>query len=338
MANRKHNRGYIETSTSLKQTQINSIIEGEMKMENKTTLKESFNKVVIVGIVKENNLELYVKDGKDAIKGNLVIKTGKIEEHTVKCFSYALTKTGADNPSYVSLSKAVGYTSIASLVASGMTEEEATSVATKVEIKGGKIEINDYFNSGKKEVSTYPQFKFSFVETVKGEFKPQATFDIEGVISKMAVEMVDGEITGRNKVTLVAFDFKGNAMPFDFVTTEEAGDYMSTNYELNKTSNVWGELISTVEHIVTKKEGFGSSKENEFDKVNYEMLITSGKQEQYDEDSDKAYNIEAVKKALNAREEMLEKLKSDGGGTAKKGFSQPSNTPAKNATEKKLDW
>jgi len=309
-------------------------------MENKTTLRESFNKVSIVGVVKENNLEYYEKEGRRAVRGDLVIKTGENSEHKLKCYAGEITSKGKVNPSFNSLEKAMSYTSLATLMASGISKEDALEQASKVVVDGAKLKMNDYYNSNKKDISSYPEISFSFIETVKKEFTPQAFFDIEGVVTKMTPEIKDEEETGRLRMTVVSFDYHGNAMPFEFVTSQEAGSYLEANYEIGKTSNLWGELVSTIDVVVQEKEGFGSSKTQTFENITNEMLILSGKPEQYDEDDSKAYNVEAVKTALANREIVLEKMKSDGesGSDVKKGFSQPNQAPSQNNTQKKVSW
>lgn len=294
-------------------------------MENKQEIRQSDNKVLVEGVVKENNLK---KLDDTTIAGHLILATSSDSEHKVNFYATAKTKAGADSKSYANLTHALEYVSMVDLIANGHTQEEALEQATKVIVKSGELKMNDYYNADRGNLSSFPEIKANFVETIKKEFNPRAEFDIEGVITSIAPEMTTGddpEETGRVKVKLVAFDYKGAAMPFEFVASGDTATYLTIAYEINKTSNVWGVLENSIERKVVKKEGFGSSKEEVFENVTREMVITSGQPEQVDEESPLAYKLEAVKTALAEREVYLEGLKNKD-DNKKKGFGQPAST------------
>lgn len=286
-------------------------------VQNKTTLEQSWNKVVVVGTVKENNLEQTTVDGVELIRGDMVIVTGDHEEHKMKCYAKKLTKKNNENPSYKSLSHAVNYVSMASA--------QDGQVPTRVAIRRGELRLNTYL-SPKKEIVSYPELFFSFIETAKDNEEAVATFEVEGVLENISPEFDKQNIeTGRHSVKMILFDYEGKALPFSFKTTPEAGAYMSVNYLPNLTTKVWGKLISTVEVIEKVTKGFGGDKTEKFDKINKEMLIDNGEPTQKPEGT--GYDIELVKKALAERELMVEELKSGGGSKNKPtGFAAPSQT------------
>ena len=288
--------------------------------ENKTTLAQGFNRVSITGIVKENNLERTLdKNGAEVIRGTLIITTGSDQEHTFKCYAKKLTSTGKPNPSYISLEKAVEYVSMASAKQQG----QDPSTATVVNIKKGELRLNTYLNP-KKQVVSYPELFFSFIET--GSATPEeflATFEVEGVLQSIKPEMVNDVETGRFEVVMININYKGNAQPFSFVTTVEAGQYMSVSYVPNLTSKIWGNLISSVTTVEKVSEGFTGTKVEKFDKVNREMVVNNGDPAQRSKEEG-GYDIELIKKAL-AEFEILKKslLNTSGTKPASTGFSKP---------------
>ena len=67
-------------------------------MESKDT-----NKVVIVGLLSENNVEQRSKDGRNYVTGNFKIKTDDTNEVAVNVFAFEDTKKGTKNPAYTQI-------------------------------------------------------------------------------------------------------------------------------------------------------------------------------------------------------------------------------------------
>lgn len=283
-------------------------------MENKTTLKQGDNTMKLLGIVLENNLVAETSpDGTELIKGNLVVSTGDNQEHTVKAYSKKFTTAGNVNPSYTSLSVALGYVSIASLLQQGMTLEQANGQATVILIKKGEVRLNTYLNP-KKIVVAYPELFFSFIETATvSPDKYVAEFELEGVLENMKPEFdKDSVETGRYIIDLIYINYKGEAQPFSLMSTPEAGAYMSTHYAKNLTTKIWGTLISTVTKISQTTEGFANDKVKEFERTEKEMVICSGAVEQKNEENG-GYSIPLIQKAMAERKLYIDSLVSSGG-------------------------
>jgi len=289
-----------------------------MNVKDKTTLPQSYNKVNLVGTLKENNLTLGIdKNGDDIIKGDMVIQTGEIEEHKVKCYAKKTTSKGNENPSYKSLAMAVDYPCIAKLTQQGLD----TSEAVRVSIRGAETRLNTYVN-GKGNVVAFPEIFVSFIKHADEKEEAGATFEVDGVLGSILPEFEKDEETGRFVINLILFDYKGCALPIEFIGTKEVGAYMSTHYEVNRTSRVWGKLVSTV-YLTTKvTEGILGDKTESFENYRREMLITDGTPTQ--KEVVDGYDIELVKKAMAERQILLDELKKNGNKPSKAGFASPS--------------
>ena len=72
-------------------------------MTNQQTLKQGKNECEIIGVLKENNLEIKPLLDKttgapyNAIRGDIVVKVNEHDEHKVKVFRKELTKAGAES-------------------------------------------------------------------------------------------------------------------------------------------------------------------------------------------------------------------------------------------------
>lgn len=295
-------------------------------MANATsTLREADNKVVIEGVLKENNLEK-AKDeqGKSIIKGDIVVQIAENEEVTVKFYTNEITKTGKENPSYKSLSTVVeNYTSVADC----LKASEPVTNATKVLVKGAKLRINDYYNEKKKDLSSYVEIGGSFVSTAKEEvYAPRAEFEMECFIANMKPEInKEDEETGRLIVNVIVPVYGGKVVPFTLLAEGDIADFLNVNYEKNKTAFLMGDVKNTVTiNKVEKGGGFGKKKVETFVNVKQELIITgggtNGDSSMYEDNPElveKAFAVEDIKKAMAEREVMLE--------TKKAGGSKPNN-------------
>lgn len=290
-------------------------------MANATsTLREADNKVVIEGVLKENNLEK-AKDeqGKSIIKGDIVVQIAENEEVTVKFYTNEITKTGKENPSYKSLSTVVeNYTSVADC----LKASEPVTNATKVLVKGAKLRINDYYNEKKKDLSSYVEIGGSFVSTAKEEvYAPRAEFEMECFIANMKPEInKEDEETGRLIVNVIVPVYGGKVVPFTLLAEGDIADFLNVNYEKNKTAFLMGDVKNTVTiNKVEKGGGFGKKKVDTFVNSKQELIITGGgvngdpsMYEDNPELAEKAFAIEDIKKAMAEREIMLETKKAGG--------------------------
>lgn len=265
-----------------------------------TELREGLNKVTLIGRLKEKNLKLISKDGKNGVAGDLVIETGENQEHKVKIFAYDKKENGEANALYK------GFKTIYDEYVS-MAEDEEN--ATKIVIRNGSFKKNDFAIAGK--VVSNVEISANFIQRAKEEeYEPKATFETE-IFYTSIKEEVDKEEkeTGRVEVKGYIVGYGGVIIPIEFVSAnKEVAQYILNNFEKNKTGVIAGNIISTVERKKIVKEGFGKAREEEFIKTIKEFQITGG-DNQLDEDDKNSYKIEDMKKAVNEREIMLEELK-----------------------------
>lgn len=302
-----------------------------------TALREANNNVKVFGILKEKNLE--VKSGKDKngnatkfVSGYLVLQVDRTNdagnketsEISVNTYVSEFTKNGSENKAYKGLETVINeYVSIAELMKEGKTKEEAEAQADRISVSKGKLGLNEFYSDGQLHTNmTINSNFFNRVQDIE-KFKPEATFDIECVINKFRNETKDGEETGRVFIDVYVPMYGGTISPMTFVANGDVAEYLKDNYKANDSGNLWGDVVSIVDRQVVKKSGFGKSKEDV--KVTYirGFEVTGGGEEPYDpDDTAKAFNLEAVKKALSEREaEYLPSLKAkeNKSGTGKPG-------------------
>ena len=294
--------------------------------KTKTQIREATNRIHIEGILKEIRL----KEENDVISGDIIIMTGEHSEHAIRTYVTRLTKTEKVNAAYKGLQTVMTeYVSIASLLKEGRTLEEAQPLATKVRVTRGRLERNEFYTND--ELVSRPAISSNFFNRVDdNSFEPKAEFELECYFERKRKETKDSEETGRLLVDVIIPIYGGAVIPMELVADGEIADYLEANYETKRTGNIWGSIVNIVERTATKKSGFGAAKEEV--KVNYtrELVITGGTEEQYDEDSEKAYTTEQIKKAWKVREtETLPALLKKSKDSAKSsGSSDKKNTKA----------
>lgn len=270
-------------------------------------LRTAENHVSLRGILKEKNLRTGTNKNGNYISGDIVVSTGGNSEHRVTVFSSQMTSKGAESNAYKILMGLMNAPSVAELVKAGKSIEEATASADRISIRDAQLELNDYYGRDGNLVSL-PRIRASFLTRIPAESAANfvlsaPAFDVEGYMQSMRPEMdTNGEETGRYRITLIIPNYKGQAMPMEFVTTKEAGAYISQHYELNKTCHVYGKIVNDVMETVTVKAGFlGNVEERTTTRV-HEMVIENGEPEQYDDEDVKAYKREDIQAAMAYRE------------------------------------
>ncbi len=290
-------------------------------MASTNILREGSNKVLVEGVLKENNLEKTTdKKGMTVIRGDVLIQISENEEVTVKFYSAEKTKTGKSNPSYKSLLSALDdYISIAEC----LKANEPITNASKVQIRNAKLGINDYYNENKKDLSSYIEIRGSFISTAKEEiFEPRAEFELECFVKELKneIDKKTEEETGRLLIDIIVPVYGGKIMPVTLIAKDDNAEFLSANYEKNKTAFFIGDIINTVTiNKVEKGGGFGKKKVETFINTKQELIITgggvSGDSSQYEDNpdlEDKAFALEDIRKAMAEREMQLEILKSGG--------------------------
>lgn len=275
-----------------------------MTEENKTTLRQAENFVLIEGTLLENRLEEKEVNGKEAITGEMDIEVRENEVHTVSFFTYKYKNDGTENSIYKGLKTAMNeYKSVASNV-----REEAD----RVRVTGDSIRLNEYYGQD-DQLRSIPQIQSNFITRVRAdeEFNPRAEFDVEIFVKSVTPEYKNDEETGRAIVKAYIVLYEGKVIPFDFVVDKDGADFVSENYEPGVTARVYGDIINYKDVKEEEKlVAFGKPQKKVTTKTVREYFITGGS-EPYDEDDLKAYDKEVIKKALTEREVWLEQLNKD---------------------------
>lgn len=304
--------------------------------------RQAENKVKIEGILSEIDLKYgsFERGGEtvETIGGSikvLVEQNINGEDVTldipVHMFATKMTRKGTVNPSFTSIEKVMKeYKSIAA------THDK--SVADKIRITNGQIKMNEYIGQNGSVVS-YPRITASFVSQAVGEFKPQATFSLEFVVSKIArVVDKDGVEVDPAKLAVDVIvpqytSESAEAMNVDVVSLvavkDSVIDAIEQYWEAGSTFKANGRLNFTSHTETVKQEvGFGEALESVRTINVSEFVITGGSQAP--EDGDAAYDMEDIRAGMAARKVRLEAMKSGEKSTTKK-------TPAQNSTKKKDD-
>lgn len=304
-----------------------------MSKTQKTQIREAINKVKICGWLKEKELEVVEKE--QLIRGSLTIMTSPTSEIQISVYAKKLTANKQENSAYKGLLKIMNeYVSMAELFKENieMTSEQAQEQCTKVRVNRGTLRKYERYVNG--NFYSTPTISANFFTRVDDPalFEPCAEFELECYVESIKKETKDSEETGKILLNTIVPVYGGQVIPMELVADGEVGEYITDNYPLKSTVNIWGDIVNTVERTVTKKSGFGASKEEV--NVNYtrELMITGGVEEPYDEDDKNVYTTDEIKAAWKIREtetlpELLRKSENKSSETQTKGTSGFNGTP-----------
>lgn len=297
-------------------------------------LREVTNKVKIEGILSEIDLKYgsYVKDGKtvENIGGSIKVRVNQVvngeEQHLeipVHMFSNKLTKKGTVNPSYTSIETIMNdFTSIA---AAG-----GEAGADKVRINSAKVTVNEYYNQNGQLIS-FPRISANFAQRATGEFKPEATFEMEFALSNMAYELdKDGVEVEPKKLNVTALvpQYGGKIDVIKLVATNpNVINAIESNWEKDYTYKAYGRLnFSSRTEKFIEEVGFGEPIEKVRTTTVSDLVITGGNPDPLE--GDYGLDINDVIQALNERKARLEAMK-----TQNKSKKAPAAAPARGALE-----
>lgn len=281
--------------------------------ENKNW-KQADNEVVLTGILVENNLEEREFDvyengqatgaKRKAIAGDIVLRTGENENHTIRLRQYEFTNSGSANKLHAGLVTIMNET--VSVVDSESNPELKPS---KLKVTG-EMKLNEYAGQDGK-IRSFPMIQGTFVNRLGSgdESETKAEFDLEGMVQKVSDEVNKDGATGRKKVSLLV-PLYNSVIPLEFVVDEGNGaDYIEENFSKGSSVRIYGEMVNF--RKVNKKEvemGFGENKVEETVTFVNELLIKGGSL--YDEDITpaKIFSTELIKEKMVDREKYLEGL------------------------------
>lgn len=287
-------------------------------MAEQVLLRQANNKVKVVGVAQESTLESKSFNDKvtgqpyTAISGDITIKTGEDETHIVSYFAKELTTKGELNKNFKALTTIMKEIITVADVAQGLTEGEPSKLICQ-----GELALNEYKGSD-GEVKSFVKIngKFSPTRHKDGEFKTEATFDIEGIIKAVRKETVgeDNEETGRLKIDLYVPLYQGKIIPLLFVTddsvTSQGVDYIEENFLKHTSVNLYGNMVNKskkIERVV--ESGFGANKtETTYERLR-EFAVIGGVLYEEGVHDKQVFEVSLLKEALANRNRLLDTIK-----------------------------
>lgn len=284
--------------------------------------RQADNRVKIEGILAESDLKygsFVNKRGEtiESIGGSIKVLVNQEINGTpvdlevpVYMFSSKYTKSGKVNPSYESIETVMK--EFVSIAAAGNAAQ-----ADKVRITGASIRMNEFYGQNGQLVSQ-PRIYASFVSHAVGEFRPEATFSLEFMVSNIAAVVdadgveVDPRKLGITVVVPQYTDESASVMNVDvvnlFATSANVMNAIDSYWEAGKCYKASGRLnFSSRTEEVLEEVDFGEA-QRKVRTINVsEFIITGGSQEPLD--GDFAWTTEDIKAGIAERKNRLEKSK-----------------------------
>lgn len=291
-------------------------------------LIQAKNNVTIVGILSEINLEHDTYNNDERIRGNVVIQVnqtinGKEITEQIPVYVYAAKHKKSNpsdlNPSYVNLESVMReYKSIA------LTGDINTADKVRLDPASTSISMNEFYGRDGRLVS-YPRVRGSFINRVVGEFKPQANFALEGMVSTInrATDRDGVEIEpAKLNIKFIVPQYNGKVEFVPLIATNpKAVEVLEGGWVKGGCYSCTGRLNFTTETVTTVKEqDFGEPIVESSTTSVSELLITGGTVD----DSGK-WDPAEVSQAVQIYKADLERNKEK--STAKKAPAPAGNTP-----------
>ena len=260
------------------------------------------NKVNIVGLLSENNVEQREKDGRKYVTGNIKIQITPENVIPINVFAFENTKAGTKNPAY---------TQIMSVCDKGISLAACggdVTKATKVRANTCRFEENMFASRFNGNIISSTRVTGSFF-TLGASEDPKAVFTC-GINIRSIKEEVnsDGEETGRLLVEGAIEQYNRWDILTFIAESQQAVDYIKANWEKGDTVSISGRIVGkTITQTVTSDNegGFGEPEEETRTYHRIEYVITSGGEPKEDEF---AYDKDKVKEGLADRERRKAEL------------------------------
>ena len=228
-----------------------------MAEETQKTTTRRKNYVSITGYLKENTLEcVKTKDGKDAIRGNLIIATSDTEAYKVQFYASHFYKNGNENSTYKDLLEVLPSRtmSIAAYLSGNPAAnfQTAAQCSTKVYVRAHMEEYATKLDNKERSIVTLrgDSVKLKTV-TDTNPFVPGTKFVVDIYIESMIEETKYDkktehvESTGRLVISGLLPDYRGIMNRISFVVPAgKLADYVQNNYEIHDTANFTGKLVN----------------------------------------------------------------------------------------------
>ena len=280
-------------------------------------MRKNTNKETIIGRVFSHSLEQKVTGegskapGTSYIAGTVDVAVDEEGLNVVSIhYTYvtAMTKAGKANNTYTALTKIMNGKT-------WQTDGKAEAICAKFE---PSIALNDFWSTRDEVFVAAPRNEGGFVTILSaGQMTPKATFEVDGVITKITLVEADPEKNIAEpfvRVHAAVFDFRNALLPFDFVVKGEKGIEYFTSLEVTPTepiyTNFWGNIVATtVKETRTTESAFGEAKVDEVTRTTREWQITGMKTEAFEFGEPEVMTAEDLKKAIADREVYLAEQK-----------------------------
>lgn len=305
-------------------------------------MKETINNVTITGVLVKNGLEVKNLGQQDeSIAGDLIIRTVDGSEHEVNYFAYKYKKDSNTKQFTNELNGMYkGYETAMAEYKSLVTNPEDPDI---VSVGFGSIGVQDYENKNDGRMVSYNDIKAKFINRVDArdvETTPQvATFEVQGIITKLAPEMKKDIATGNGEVHLDVIGYQGTLTPVKLIVPSTIVDgFGQAGFYESGLAKFSGKIINTkiVEHI-TEQQAFGEPIEKDVTTTVKRFEITGGSPQGDiytlvdDKGGDVTQEYEAAKSKRRLKlQEIKNKAQNKGQASQQSGFT---TAPTQNGTQ-----
>lgn len=287
---------------------------------SETSLRQATAEVRVLGILSEKNLEMG-KDaqGREVIKGNLVIKTGDVNSVTIRVYTSKTTNKGEENPAWKGLMTVMDtYNSIADV-----GEQEATIVRCN-----GQYAPSTYLGKDSQLHEGVPQYRASFFNSLtpsqlESSGGMQAEVQVEIFVSGIRPEIrrkgEDAEETGRLLLDGWINLYNGLEKA-TFVIPKEFATEAEKQIEIGQTRKVFADVVnSAVTTEIVIPVAIGKPRVEKRTEYHHELVINNITQDYATGDDEvaraNAFSADAIREAINVYNERINELKNGSAGS-----------------------
>lgn len=283
---------------------------------SKTIMDQATNKVNIVGKLLDTTFrEGKTSTGQNYESCNFTVRVtqtygGREETSEIPVSIFATQYTSQNKPH-------PGYKNIQEMKKMKTVQDYGEAEATVVRMTSANIRENNFVSRSGQLVNGW-QINTSFLN--EGKVSDIASFNMDIFIMDMHEEVDrEGEPTGRLVIKGAVVQYGGRLDVIEFIVEgNDAVNYISRNWEENKTVNVGGRIrvTSQEEKRSASESSWGEELPETSTRMVRELIITRGSDEPFDDDF--AYDAAEIKKAFNERKARLEQMQIDAKNSTKK--------------------
>lgn len=283
---------------------------------SKNIMEQATNKVNIVGKLLDTTFrEGKTSTGQTYESCNFTVRVtqtygGREETSEIPVSIFATQYTSQNKPH-------PGYKNIQEMKKMKTVQDYGEAEATVVRMTSANIRENNFVSRSGQLVNGW-QINTSFLN--EGKVSDIASFNMDIFIMDMHEEVDrEGEPTGRLVIKGAVVQYGGKLDVIEFIVEgNDAVNYISRNWEENKTVNVGGRIrvTSQEEKRSASESSWGEELPETSTRMVRELIITRGSDEPFDDDF--AYDVAEIKKAFNERKARLEQMQIDAKNNTKK--------------------